>query len=197
MEVSRELEASEVWSEPERAQALGRERAALEAVVQGLDEVSTGLCDARDLLDMAAEETDQDAIDVVVKDIADFEKQVSDLEFRRMFSGETDPNNAFVDIQAGSGGTEAQDWAEMLLRMYLRWGERRGFETELLEASDGDVAGIKSATVRFAGDYAFGWLRTEFAVRIPAHGGGGPMSIRMLPASEQGSSHEGPAGKTV
>ena len=164
MEVSRELEVPEVWNEPERAQELGRERAALEAVVGGLDEVSTGLNDARDLLDMAAEESDEDTIDAVVRDIAGFGKQVSDLEFRRMFSGETDPNNAFLDIQAGSGGTEAQDWAEMLLRMYLRWGEQRGFKTELQEASDGDVAGIKSATVRFEGEYAFGWLRTEIGV---------------------------------
>ena len=163
-EVSRELEAPEVWSEPERAQALGRERAALESVVKGLGEVSSGLSDARDLLDMAAEEADEDTMDAVVRDIADFEKQVSDLEFRRMFSGETDANNAFLDIQSGSGGTEAQDWAEMLLRMYLRWGEHRGFKTELLEASDGDVAGIKSATVRFEGEYAFGWLRTEIGV---------------------------------
>ena len=164
MEVSRELEVPEVWNEPERAQELGRERAALEAVVGGLDEVSMGLNDARDLLDMAAEESDEDTIDAVVRDIAGFEKQVSDLEFHRMFSGETDANNAFLDIQAGSGGTEAQDWAEMLLRMYLRWGEQRGFKTELQEASDGDVAGIKSATVRFEGEYAFGWLRTEIGV---------------------------------
>ena len=164
MEVSRELEIPEVWNEPERAQELGRERAALEAVVGGLDEVSMGLNDARDLLDMAAEESDEDTIDAVVRDIAGFEKQVSDLEFHRMFSGETDANNAFLDIQAGSGGTEAQDWAEMLLRMYLRWGEQRGFKTELQEASDGDVAGIKSATVRFEGEYAFGWLRTEIGV---------------------------------
>ena len=164
MEVTRELEVPEVWNDPERAQALGRERAALEAVVQGLATVSTGLSDARDLLDMAAEEADQDTIDAVAQDIADFDRQVSDLEFRRMFSGETDANHAFLDVQAGSGGTEAQDWAEMLLRMYLRWGERRGFKTELLEASDGDVAGIKSATVRFEGEYAFGWLRTEIGV---------------------------------
>ena len=164
MEVRRELEDPDVWNRPERAQELGRERAALEAVVKGLSDISTGLRDARDLLGMAAEEGDQDTIDSVAEDIARFEKQVSRLEFRRMFSGETDPNNAFLDIQSGSGGTEAQDWAEMLLRMYLRWGERKGFKTELLEASDGDVAGIKSATVRFQGEYAFGWLRTEIGV---------------------------------
>ena len=113
---------------------------------------------------MAAEEDDQSTVDSVVADLDTLEKQLEELEFRRMFSGQTDPNNAFLDIQAGSGGTEAQDWAEMLLRMYLRWGEHRGFRTELMEVSPGDVAGIKSATIRFEGDYAFGWLRTETGV---------------------------------
>jgi len=113
---------------------------------------------------MAAEEDDQDTVDSVAADIDEFEKQVAELEFRRMFSGEMDQNNAFLDIQSGSGGTEAQDWAEMLLRMYLRWGEAHGFKTELVEASAGDVAGIKSATIHFQGEYAFGWLRTETGV---------------------------------
>jgi len=113
---------------------------------------------------MAEEENDEETVESVVADLNDAEKQLEDLEFRRMFSGEMDPNNAYLDIQAGSGGTEAQDWAEMLLRMYLRWGERRGFKTELIEASAGDVAGIKSATIHFMGDYAFGWLRTETGV---------------------------------
>ncbi len=113
---------------------------------------------------MAESEDDADTVEAVEADLERFESQVATLEFRRMFSGETDPNNAFVDIQAGSGGTEAQDWAEMLLRMYLRWGERRGFKTELIEVSPGEVAGIKSATVRFDGEYAFGWLRTETGV---------------------------------
>ena len=113
---------------------------------------------------MAAEEDDEDTVAAVESDLEEFEQQLQELEFRRMFSGEMDPNNAFLDIQAGSGGTEAQDWAEMLLRMYLRWGEAHGFKTELMEASAGDVAGIKSATIRFEGEYAFGWLRTETGV---------------------------------
>jgi peptide chain release factor 2 len=113
---------------------------------------------------MAKEEGDDDAIAAVAEDLAQYDRELAALEFRRMFSGEADATNAFVDIQAGSGGTEAQDWANMLLRMYLRWGERRGFKTELIEVSEGEVAGIKSATVRFEGEYAFGWLRTETGV---------------------------------
>jgi peptide chain release factor 2 len=163
-EVLRELEDPRIWNDPERAQALGRERSALEMVVITIDELTTGLADADDLLAMAAEEEDEATLDALVEDLAKQEARVSELEFRRMFSGEMDPMNAFVDIQAGSGGTEAQDWAEMLLRMYLRWGERRAFKTELLEVSPGDVAGIKSATIKFSGDYAFGWLRTETGV---------------------------------
>lgn len=113
---------------------------------------------------MAAEEGDSETVDSVVADVAELEKRLETLEFRRMFAGEMDPNNAYLDIQSGSGGTEAQDWASMILRMYLRWGERAGFKTELIECSDGDVAGIKSATIHFQGDYAFGWLRTETGV---------------------------------
>jgi len=123
-----------------------------------------GLDECRELLDLAEEEQDLETAESVVADLDRHETQLAELEFRRMFSGEMDPNNAFVDIQAGSGGTEAQDWAEMLLRMYLRWAERRGFKTELMEVSAGEVAGIKSATVRVEGDYAFGWLRTETGV---------------------------------
>ncbi len=129
-----------------------------------IEELNSTLGDAEELLEIASEEGDQDTVDSVEADLDELDKSLQELEFRRMFSGETDPNNAYLDIQAGSGGTEAQDWAEMLLRMYLRWGERRGFKTELIEASDGDVAGIKSATVRFEGEYAFGWLRTETGV---------------------------------
>ena len=136
----------------------------LEGVVGTIDELTGGLADAGDLLDMAVEEGDADTVDSVAEDVAGFSKKVEELEFRRMFSGETDANNAFVDIQAGSGRTEAQDWAEMLLRMYLRWGEAHGFKTELMEVSPGEVAGIKSATIRFEGAYAFGWLRTETGV---------------------------------
>ena len=130
----------------------------------GLDELGAGLADASDLLAMAVEEEDAEAVDAVISDLADYERRVGELEFRRMFSGEMDAKNAFLDIQSGSGGTEAQDWAEMLLRMYLRWGERRGFKTELIEVSPGEVAGIKSATVKVDGDHAFGWLRTEIGV---------------------------------
>jgi peptide chain release factor 2 len=163
-EVLRELEDPSVWNDQERAQALGRERATLEAVVVTIDELEGGLADAGELLDMAVEEKDEAAVDAIQDELAEFSKKVSTLEFRRMFSGETDHCNAFLDIQAGSGGTEAQDWAEMLLRMYLRWGEQRGFKTELIEVSAGEVAGIKSATVRYEGEYAFGWLRTEIGV---------------------------------
>jgi peptide chain release factor 2 len=160
----RELEDPDAWGDPERAQQLGRERARLEEVVQVIERLDVGLADARDLLELAAAEDDTETVAAVESDLERFEDQVAKLEFRRMFSGETDANHAFVDIQAGSGGTEAQDWAEMLLRMYLRWGERRGFKTELIEVSPGEVAGIKSATIRFDGDYAFGWLRTETGV---------------------------------
>ena len=163
-EVLGELEDPAVWNEPDRAQALGRERSSLEDVVLGLDQLTSGLADGADLLEMAVEEGDEDTVDSIAEDVESYTKQVETLEFRRMFSGEMDANNAFLDIQAGSGGTEAQDWAEMLLRMYLRWGEAHGFKTELMEASAGDVAGIKSATISFQGEYAFGWLRTETGV---------------------------------
>jgi peptide chain release factor 2 len=162
--VLRDLEQPDVWSDPERAQSLGRERASLEAVVETLDTLEAGLNDAEDLLSMAAEEGDTGTVDAIIRDLEGYESRVGELEFRRMFSDEMDDKNAFVDVQAGSGGTEAQDWADMLLRMYLRWGERRGFDTELIEVSPGEVAGIKSATIRFEGDYAFGWLRTETGV---------------------------------
>jgi peptide chain release factor 2 len=163
-EVLRELEDPKIWNDQDRAQALGRERAGLEAVVLTLQELFGGLDDAADLLEMASDEGDAETVAAIEQDIEGYEKQIADLEFRRMFSGETDHCNAFLDIQAGSGGTEAQDWAEMLLRMYLRWGEHHGFKTEIIEVSAGEVAGIKSATVRFEGDYVFGWLRTEIGV---------------------------------
>ncbi len=136
----------------------------MEAVVNTLETLFKGLEDAAELLGMAKEEDDAAAVAAVARDLERYESQVAELEFRRMFAGEMDACNAFLDIQAGSGGTEAQDWADMLLRMYLRWGERRGFTTELIEVSPGEVAGIKSATVRFEGSYAYGWLRTETGV---------------------------------
>ncbi|WP_156885260.1 peptide chain release factor 2 [Acidihalobacter ferrooxydans] len=163
-EVNRELEVPDIWDNPERAQALGKERAQLAGVVDTYAELIGGLADARELLELAEAEDDAETVVSVETDLAGYETRVADLEFRRMFAGEMDASNAFLDIQAGSGGTEAQDWAEMLLRMYLRWGERRGFKTELIEVSEGEVAGIKSATVRFEGEYAYGWLRTETGV---------------------------------
>ncbi|MBD3671331.1 MAG: peptide chain release factor 2 [Gammaproteobacteria bacterium] len=163
-EVLRELEDPDVWNNPERAQELGRERAQLEAVVDVIQTLDSGLEETRELLDMAAEENDEETVESVKGDIERMENDLANLEFRRMFSGEMDPNNAFLDIQAGSGGTEAQDWADMLLRMYLRWAERRGFKTELIEVSAGEVAGIKSATIHVQGEYAYGWLRTETGV---------------------------------
>ncbi|MEH6498889.1 MAG: peptide chain release factor 2 [Pseudoalteromonas distincta] len=163
-EVERELEDPSVWNEPERAQALGKERAQLAQIVETLDEMSSGLADASELLEMAAEEEDESAVADIVTELARLQVSLEKLEFRRMFSGEMDPNNCYLDIQAGSGGTEAQDWANMLLRMYLRWCDQRGFETEIVELSAGEVAGIKSATVFIKGEYAFGWLRTEIGV---------------------------------
>ncbi|MFV2033337.1 MAG: peptide chain release factor 2 [Gammaproteobacteria bacterium] len=163
-EVQLELENPKVWNEPEKAQQLGREKASLSAVVGGLDASSQSICDAGELLELAIMEHDSATVEEILHDLEKVEKTVAELEFRRMFSGEMDERNAFLDIQSGSGGTEAQDWANMLLRMYLRWGEARGFKTELIEVSDGDVAGIKSATIRFEGPYAYGWLRTETGV---------------------------------
>ncbi len=163
-EVNRELESPDVWNDPERAQALGRERASLEKVVDGIRTLTDGLTGASELIDLAEMEDDQETADAVVEDVEKSAREVEQLEFRRMFSGKMDSANAFVDIQAGAGGTEAQDWAEMLLRMYLRWCEARGWKTELMEVSGGDVAGIKSATFRVEGEYAYGWLKLETGV---------------------------------
>ena len=163
-EVEAELAEPDVWNDQERAQALGRERSSLELVVATIDNLDQGVSDGHELLDMAVEEDDEELLAEVQAEIDNLEGQLATLEFRRMFSGEMDANNAFLDIQSGSGGTEAQDWAEMLLRMYLRWGEAKGFKTTLEECSAGEVAGIKSATIRFEGEYAFGWLRTETGV---------------------------------
>lgn len=163
-EVGRELEEPDVWNNPDRAQALGQERAQLEAVVLVLETLTTGLSDAGELLELAVEEQDEETANELIGDLDSYEKKIGVLEFRRMFSGELDPNNAFLDIQSGAGGTEAQDWAEMLLRMYLRWAETHGFKAEIIEASAGEVAGLKSATVRVSGEYVYGWLRTETGV---------------------------------
>lgn len=163
-EVVRELEQPDIWNDAERAQALGRERAQLEQVVNNLGNMDSVLTDSGEFLEMAREEGDEETFNSVASDLEEVEKQLAALEFRRMFSGEMDANNAYLDVQSGSGGTEAQDWANIILRMYLRWGESHGFKTELMEVSDGDVAGIKSATIHFSGEYAFGWLRTETGV---------------------------------
>ena len=158
------MELPTVWNDPARAQELGRERARLAQVVEGLQRIGAGLGDAAELLDLAAADQDEASIAAVAADVQALAGQVGQLEFQRMFAGKMDSANAFVDIQAGAGGTEAQDWAEMLLRMYLRWAESRGWKTELLEASAGEVAGIKSASFRVEGDYAYGWLKTETGV---------------------------------
>ena len=160
----RELENPAIWDTPERAQELGRERSKLENVVNTLTNLDQALIDATDLIEMAADEDDEETLQSVVDDLETQEQLLARLEFERMFSGEMDANNAYLEIQSGSGGTEAQDWAEMILRMYLRWGEAHGFKTELIEASAGEVAGIKSATIHISGEYAFGWLRTETGV---------------------------------
>jgi peptide chain release factor 2 len=143
---------------------LGKEKVALEQVVETIILLDKGCQDVEELLELAVEEQDQETLDEVQVELDELVTQLEALEFRRMFSGPNDGNDGYLDIQSGSGGTEAQDWASMLLRMYLRWGDAHGFKTELIEVSDGDVAGIKSATIRFGGEYAFGWLRTETGV---------------------------------
>ncbi|MCG5530912.1 peptide chain release factor 2 [Halorhodospira halochloris] len=163
-EVNRELEMPEVWAEPDRAQQLSQERSQLHKVIKNIDEVTAVLDDAEEMLAMAHDEGDAETFEAIAADIERVTTRVETMELERMFSGEMDNCNAFLDIQAGSGGTEAQDWAEMLLRMYLRWGESRGFDTEIIEVTAGQEAGIKSATIKFSGEYAFGWLRTETGV---------------------------------
>ena len=163
-QVERELAAPDVWQDQDRAQALSRERAALNKVVDGLAAVATELSDASELAEIAAAERDAAALDDIDDDLDGVEATLAGLEFRRMFNHKMDPANAFLEVQSGSGGTEAQDWAEMLLRMYLRWGERHHFKTDIVDLSVGDIAGIKGATVQFTGDYAYGWLRTETGV---------------------------------
>ncbi len=163
-EVTLELEAPDVWSQPDKAQELGRERVKLAQELEQLDKTRASLADALELLEMAEAEEDADTAAAIEADAPQLEALVRKHEFKRMFSGEMDPRSAFLDIQAGAGGTEAQDWASMLMRMYLRWGARRGFECEVMDVSDGEVAGIKSCTINFRGEYAYGWLRTETGV---------------------------------
>jgi peptide chain release factor 2 len=164
VEVELELGESTVWDKPEYAQALGKERSDLEIVVKTIETMSSGIAEVEELLTLSQEEDDAEFYEAASNDLLDLHSRLEKLEFRRMFSGAMDANNAYLDVQSGSGGTEAQDWAEMLLRMYLRWGESKGFKAELVEVSGGDVAGIKSATLHISGEFAFGWLRTETGV---------------------------------
>ncbi|NOH27421.1 peptide chain release factor 2 [Vibrio mediterranei] len=163
-EVNAELEQPDVWNEPERAQALGKERASLEAVVETIDQLDQGVEDVDGLLELAVEEEDQETFDEIDPELAELEAKLAKLEFRRMFSGDHDASDCYIDLQSGSGGTEAQDWTNMMLRMYLRWAEAKGFKTEVIEVSEGEVAGLKGATVKISGEYAYGWLRTETGV---------------------------------
>ena len=163
-EVRRELENSEIWTNPAKAQSLGKEKVQLENVCNAFSHSSNILYDAKELLEMAEGENDEEAVNGIINDLTNIETSIASFEFKRMFSGEMDQNSAYLDIQSGSGGTEAQDWAEMLLRMYLRWGDKHKYRVKLMEVSAGDVAGIKSATIHFEGEYAFGWLRSEIGI---------------------------------
>ncbi|MCT8742086.1 peptide chain release factor 2 [Glaesserella parasuis] len=163
-EVNAELEQPDVWNNAEKAQALGKERVALETIVNTIKTLEQGIEDVEGLIELAVEAEDEETFNEAQQEANQLEEKLALLEFRRMFSGQHDVADCYVDLQAGSGGTEAQDWTEMLLRMYLRWAESKGFKTELIEVSDGDVAGLKSATIRVSGEYAFGWLRTETGI---------------------------------
>jgi peptide chain release factor 2 len=163
-EVKLELENPDVWSNPEKAQSLGKERVQLDHLCETFLKSSVILSDAKELFEMAESENDIDTVNELIADLDKTEQLISKYEFERMFSGEMDQNSAYLDIQSGSGGTEAQDWAEMILRMYLRWGDKHNFKVKLMEVSAGDVAGIKSATIHFDGEYAFGWLRSEIGI---------------------------------
>ncbi len=163
-EVERELEDPKIWDDPKRAQDLGKEKKTLERVVHELTGVDAALKDSGELFSLARTEGDDATLDAVAVDVDAIEKRVDEMEFQRMFSNPMDPASCFIDIQAGSGGTEAQDWAAMLERMYLRYCERKGYRTEVLEESPGEVAGIKSASIKVDGDYAYGYLRTEVGV---------------------------------
>ncbi|MEK9653784.1 MAG: peptide chain release factor 2 [Betaproteobacteria bacterium] len=163
-EVDRLIEDPDVWQDPQRAQDLGREKKSLESVVNVLNGVSAALEDSKGLFELAVEESDEETLNAVHTDAEKIETSIAELEFRRMFSNPMDANNCFVDIQSGAGGTESQDWANMLLRMYLRYAERKNYQIELLEESYGEVAGIKSAVFKLSGEYAYGTLRTETGI---------------------------------
>lgn len=163
-EISKELEDPSIWNDQARSQILGKEKRELDFIVNGLSNLASNLKDQCELFELARNENDDETLKVVLDESHSLEKSVEAMEFRRMFSYPMDPNNCFINFQSGSGGTEAQDWANMLLRMYIRYGERKGFKVEVLDISDGDIAGIKSATLKISGDYAFGHLRTETGV---------------------------------
>ena len=163
-EIELKLAEAEVWDDPERAQRLNKEQSQLRRIVSVLSTFEDNLADLVELAELSAQDDDASSLNVIAEDLAKLENELAALEFQRMFQGQMDPANAFLEIQSGSGGTEAQDWAEMLLRMYLRWAEKRGFTTEITELSPGEIAGIKGATVQILGDFAFGWLRTETGV---------------------------------
>ena len=163
-EVRLELENPEIWSDPEKAQSLGKEKVELENLCEAFSYSSSILIDAKELLEMAEVENDIETVNGIISDLDEIENTLATFEFERMFSGKMDRNSAYLDIQSGSGGTEAQDWAEMILRMYLRWGDKHKFKVKLMEVSAGEVAGIKSATIHFDGEYAFGWLRSEIGI---------------------------------
>lgn len=163
-ELDHELQDPSIWNHPEKAQQLGKERAQLQQIVDTFQQLENGLNDIKDLYELALTENAKDLLATLPQELQVLETRLEKLEFRRMFPRELDKNSAYLEIQAGSGGTEAQDWAEMLLRMYLRWGEQNHFKVDLLEVSAGEVAGIKSATIKFEGEYAYGWLRTETGV---------------------------------
>jgi len=163
-QISKELEDPSIWNDQGRSQTLGKEKRELDFIVNGLSNLASNLKDQCELFELARNENDDETLKVVLDESHTLEKSVEAMEFRRMFSHPMDPNNCFINFQSGSGGTEAQDWANMLLRMYLRYGERKGFKVEVLDISDGDIAGIKSATLKISGDYAFGHLRTETGV---------------------------------
>lgn len=164
IEISNALEDPKIWNDPQKTQSLKKERSQLEASIKQIDTLSNGLTDIKELLQLAIDENDEKTILELEPDITKLSNQIETMELQRMFSNPMDKNNAYLDIQSGSGGTEAQDWAEMMLRMYLRFGDQHGFNPQLIEVSAGDVAGIKSATIKFIGEYAYGWLRTETGV---------------------------------
>jgi len=168
-EVSQLLEDPKIWNDNEHSQKLGKERRELEGLVKLLVNIDAGIRDASELFEMARDENDEGTLLSIEADSLELEKQLEGMEFRRMFANPMDPNNCFMDFQSGSGGTEAQDWASMLLRMYLRYSERKGFKVEVLEESEGDIAGIKSASLKISGEYAYGYLRSESGVHRLVH----------------------------